>query len=203
VTRIFSARMGFALAWLLAIGAGFAALVRYESRYVESSGVPKRFPADSRVRLHTSLPTLIMFAHPKCPCTRASVEELNRLLVQCSGRVSAQVWFFAPGQYPQEWAHSQLWHSVQAIPGVTAHEDADGAEAKRFGAASSGTVLLYDKNGQLLFCGGITAARGHVGNNAGKTAVISLANARRADIRSCPVYGCSLGDPERTQEPLE
>ena len=53
--------------------------------------------------------------------------------------------------------------------------DDDGAEARRFGAETSGQTLLYDARGALAFSGGITGARGHAGDNAGR------ASLRRAD----------------------
>ncbi len=46
-----------------------------------------------------------------------------------------------------------------------------GAE---LGSSTSGQVLLYDPSGRLAFSGGITAARGHVGDNAGSDAIVGL-----------------------------
>ena len=45
--------------------------------------------------------------------------------------------------------------------------DPGGAEARRFGVATSGHVLLYDTRGDLIFSGGITPGRGEQGDNAG------------------------------------
>ena len=58
------------------------------------------------------------------------------------------------------------WRSAAAIPGVTVHVDHDGGEARRFGAETSGFVVLYDAHGELLFAGGITTGRGQAGDNA-------------------------------------
>ena len=54
--------------------------------------------------------------------------------------------------------------------------DDDGAEARRFGAETSGQTLLYDEHGALLFSGGITGARGHAGDNAGRASLVALLN---------------------------
>jgi hypothetical protein len=137
-------------------------------------------------------PNLVMFVHPQCPCTSASIEELNRILARWRNSVSAQVWFFKPAGFPSEWTQSSLWRSATAIPGVTAHEDADGAQARLFGAETSGYVVFYDARGRLEFRGGITAGRGHAGDNAGEDAIVSLLAGHDAGLRQTPVYGCSL-----------
>ena len=85
-----------------------------------------------------------------------------------------------------------LWPSAAAIPGVAAREDLDGAQARLFGAETSGFLVLYDPRGQLLFQGGITGSRGHAGDNAGEDAVALLLTGRAAGLRQTPVYGCSL-----------
>src|SRR5882672_12720150 len=115
---------------------------------------PEHWPAEAQITLDSKHDTLVMFAHPQCPCTRASMEELNRLLAQSEGRVTARVVFLKPGKFSDDWTKTDLWRSAAAIPGVTVHEDLDGAQARLFGAETSGDVLLYDIHGQLLFKGG-------------------------------------------------
>ena len=39
---------------------------------------------------------------------------------------------------------------------------------------TSGQVVVYDAKGALLFSGGITAARGHMGDNAGRDRITAL-----------------------------
>ena len=140
-----------------------------------------------------------MFAHPRCPCTRASIEELNRLLAQSSGRIAAHVLFFKPSSYPADWTHSELWRTAAAIPGVTVGDDIDNVLARKFGAGTSGYVLLYNPAGQLLFHGGITGSRGHAGDNLGESTVISLALGKSTGVTQTPVYGCSLFNQSNCQ----
>ena len=77
---------------------------------------------------------------------------------------------------------------------IATDDDRIFAEARRFGAATSGYVVLYDMRGQLLFKGGITAGRGHAVDNAGADAIKSLLRGRSADMNRAPVYGCSLAN---------
>jgi hypothetical protein len=133
-----------------------------------------------------------MFAHPHCPCTRASIGELNRLLTLCSGPLEAQVLFIQPKGMAPDWTETSLRKSAAAIPGIKVQLDPDGEEAQRFGAESSGYLVLYSAEGKLLFSGGITAARGHAGDNAGENTVVDLLNGQSTELKHTAVYGCSL-----------
>jgi hypothetical protein len=117
---------------------------------------------------------LVMFAHPRCPCTRASIAELAHVMARAQGSAAATVLFYRPRQFPPGWERTDLWRSAAAIPGVTVRADPEGREAQRFGVVTSGHVLLYDRAGQLLFTGGITGSRGHEGDNAGCDSIIRL-----------------------------
>jgi hypothetical protein len=85
-----------------------------------------------------------------------------------------------------------LWETAAAVPGVRVVRD-DGAEAWRFGARVSGQVMVYDHAGRLQFSGGITGARGHEGDNAGRDAIEALL-AGRPHAASAFVFGCLLFD---------
>jgi len=71
--------------------------------------------------------------------------------------------------------------------------DDNGADAAVFDAATSGQTMLYDAGGRLMFSGGMTGARGHSGDNAGRTALTALINDGRSDTSRTPVFGCLLG----------
>lgn len=140
--------------------------------------------------------TLIMLAHPKCPCTRASVEELSKLMAYGRGRLRAYLLFAKPNGYPDDWSKTDLWMTAASIPGVTVLFDDDGIEADRFGTSTSGQVILYDQTGKLQFRGGITQSRGHSGDNAGRSAVEALVSGRVPERDQTPVFGCPLFDPD-------
>jgi hypothetical protein len=180
--------------WLSAAAAGGWWLHKYEIAQGMVMPTPERWPSMTRIKASRHSDTLVMFAHPRCPCTRASIEELNQLLARCQGKLETRVMFFQPSNYPPEWSHGSLWKSVAAIPGVIAQSDPDGLEARRFGAETSGFVVLYRASGELLFRGGITGSRGHAGDNAGVEAIVSIVNGETAASRQTPVFGCSLLD---------
>src|SRR5436853_328815 len=82
------------------------------------------------------------------------------------------------------------------VPPVGVQGDGEGAEARRFHAETSGTTVLYDGGGKLRFGGGITASRGHEGDNAGSAAVALVAAALdeegSGETAGTPVFGCAL-----------
>ena len=182
----------FGVFWLLAAGIGFVWILNYQSTSGAVGIAPEHWPTGTQITLDSQRDTLVMFAHPQCPCTRASMEELNRLLARTEGKVAAQVFFFKPDKFSGDWVHSDLWKSAAAIPGVVVREDPNGAQARLFGAETSGDVLLYDTHGQLLFKGGITGSRGHAGDNAGENAIVARLQGQAVSLKQTPVYGCSL-----------
>lgn len=181
--------------WLLAASAGAIALLKYESTAGKIGRIPEHWPEGTSISLDRRHPTLLMFAHPKCPCTRASLEELNRILARCGETVTVRILFFKPSNPSAEWEQTASLHrTAAAIPGVEVMDDPDCALALKFGAETSGCVALYTPQGELLFRGGITGSRGHVGDNAGQTALVSLLEGRKTNLKQTDVYGCSLVD---------
>jgi hypothetical protein len=137
-----------------------------------------------------------MLTHPHCPCTRASIEELDQLMAHCQGRVKAYVVLMKPSGVANDWVETDLRTHAMRIPGVSVLVDEDGAETRRFRAETSGQVLLYGPDGRLLFSGGITGSRGHVGDNYGEAAMESLINSGAAANDHSPVFGCPLFNPD-------
>lgn len=182
--------------WVAAVGLGLKGLWNYESTPSRPAQPPANWPADTRLARQSGEPTLVLFAHPHCPCTRATVAELAKLMTDCHGKVTATVLLIRPAGLPKGWERTDLWNSAAAIPGVSVVTDDAGVESHRFGALTSGQTLLYGADGRLLFAGGITESRGHQGDNAGRSAITALVlgHQRPAQSASTPVYGCPLFD---------
>lgn len=182
----------FGVAWLVAVAFGLRVLLNYEATPGHIGTVPQTWRTDARMERATDEPTLVMFAHPRCPCTRASISELAQIMAQIQGRVRAYVLFVEPKTVGAAWDDTSLRRSAAAIPGVTVASDVGGSEARRFGAETSGHTLLFDRNGRLLFNGGITQSRGHAGDNVGESAVVSLVSNHGAERTQTLVFGCAL-----------
>jgi hypothetical protein len=190
----FSIRILLCAAWLLAAAVGVAWMCQYEHTAGNAETTPLHWPSTAAISLDETRDTLVLFAHPKCPCTRATLEELDRLLARGRNKIAAFVFFLQSDELADAWADSDLRKKAAAIPNVTVFNDPQGALAKTFGAQTSGHVVLYSPQGELLFSGGITESRGHSGRNASGIALISRLEREQSSRAETPVYGCSLVD---------
>ncbi|HEV7745514.1 MAG TPA: hypothetical protein VGO56_11005 [Pyrinomonadaceae bacterium] len=186
--------------WLFAIGVGLRFVLAYENTPGTVGGVPRVWPLESGLQRSTKLPTLVMMVHPQCPCSRASIGELAVLLEGRTDLVNAQVVFVRPWEFGDEWEKTELWNKTESIHGVKLSVDPGGAEARRFGSQTSGQVLLYSSQGQLLFSGGITDSRGHAGESEGRTAIVALLTQGQPASDVTPVFGCPLFGKGSKQE---
>jgi hypothetical protein len=180
------------LIWLGVVLAGTFFLTGYANTPGAAGSAPGAWPVSSKLSCNRHQPTFVMFIHPHCPCSAASVEELSQLMAHCRGRVEAHVFFLRPAGMTVEWTQTASWQAAARIPGVTVHRDDDGREARCFGAETSGDAELFDTAGHSVFHGGITAARGHEGDNDGLDAVQALVLQQPARETNTPVFGCSL-----------
>jgi hypothetical protein len=181
-----------AVLWLCVAVIGFALLSAYGYAPGKTSQAPTHWPSSSAIPRTSGIPTLVMFAHPHCPCTRASLGELEKIAARCQGKVAIKVVVFSPTKKDADWAQTDLWNTAAAIPGVEVVRDLDGTEARRFHASISGQTLLFDDRGDLVFAGGITFARGHAGDNAGRDAIESYLLDGTKQFPKTPVFGCPL-----------
>lgn len=178
------------IAWVSLAAGGCVWLAAYGLTEGASGDVLSRHPVLASGR-STGQYQLEMFIHPRCPCTRASVAQLAQVISRCGDRVQAVVWVFHPDDEPT-WGHTDLWDAAETIPGVIVNPDRQGQRAAAFGAMTSGHVLLYDRGGDLVFSGGITAARGHEGDNLGCASVVELLKVGTSSVAQSPVFGCPI-----------
>jgi hypothetical protein len=163
-------------------------LWRYSATPGDQSSFLTAWPEGSALRLSPDRPTFVMFLHPKCPCSRASVNELAVALAHAKGGLDAQLVFVQPSATPD----TDLWRQAGAMPGVTARLDRGATEAARFHAKTSGDAFVFAPDGRLLFHGGITTARGEEGDSPGLTAIEAIAAHQSPPVAHMPVFGCPL-----------
>lgn len=180
--------------WLVLVGAGLAVLMNYEYTPGVSTKAPERWPGDVPLKMSHGVPTLVMFVHPRCPCTRASISQLAVLITRHRGKLNAYVFIFQnPNTRTDDWSKTDVWNSAIAIPGVNVFIDNDGARAAAFNAQTSGQTYLYDTHGWLVFSGGITPARGQIGPSDGlknlEAALAAIPSGASHKLTS-RVFGC-------------
>jgi hypothetical protein len=188
--------------WGGAVVAGFTGLLVYGSTPGHAAAAPEQWPPSSEIARAAGRPTLVMIAHPHCPCTRASMSELSRLLAGVRSQPDTWIVVVRPEGTPEGWEEGTIISRAREMIGVRIHVDAGGTEAERFGTSTSGQTLLYAADGRLLFRGGITAARGHEGENAGRRTIAALLDEHAATgaAATTKVFGCPVDEAEATRE---
>ena len=180
--------------WLSAAVAGMAVMWTYQARPGLGADAPARWPGESTLPFDRAKQTLLVWIHPRCPCTHATVRELDRLLTHLPGDVNCRVVISQPPGCDESFLQTSLTSTVGRLSRAEVIVDRDQIEAKRFGVSTSGQVLLYDRDARLTFAGGITASRGHEGDNRGTAAIREIFRAAQspACCQGNAVYGCDL-----------
>jgi hypothetical protein len=182
------------LVWLLVVGIGFWTLTA-RSFVPGISGNPKlAWPEASGLQRNVGGYTLVVVLHPECPCSQATLEELDSIVAQCSSRLAVRVICMQYDDMAEPIERSRIWLRAKRISGVTVVKDMHSEKVRQFDAETSGETRLYGPGGGLLFRGGITASRGHVGDNPGQEAIIDFVTrgVRAGAPIVTPVFGCSL-----------
>ncbi|MDB5313248.1 MAG: hypothetical protein JWO38_7450 [Gemmataceae bacterium] len=174
--------------WIAAVAGGFWVWERYD---VTAGGV--RLPPAVAADPAPGRWQLTLLAHPRCPCTRATLGELAEVLREAPG-LSARVVFVRPAETADGWERGESWDVASWIPGVEVATDPDGAEARRYGAETSGQAVLSDPTGRVVFRGGLTKTRGLTGESPGRRAVLAWVEGG-AGPAGAPVFGCALFAP--------
>lgn len=191
---------GLSLLWLGGVVWGLGWLADYSNRPGSAATAPATWPVESRVAHDATRPTLLMLLHPRCACSRASVGELAEIAARGAGAAQIVVLFVRPPDVTDDWEKSELWSEAARIRDATLWVDDGGAEARRFGATTSGHALLFASDGHLLFSGGVTSSRGHPGESPGRAALLALLQGESAATTATPVFGCDLFDPAPSED---
>lgn len=191
--------------WAVLIGSLLLGLGHYSMREGKRGLVP---------RLVENQPGLVahFFLHPQCPCSAASVEELDRLMTRLGAKsdllVTAHV--FEPENATNDWAGSEMVARLKRMPGVQVQMDPLGKQGETLGVKSSGHLLVYH-DGVLRFSGGLTALRGHAGrSDSGEAAYLALTGEHKNEwmtdvdwvVFGCPILGDFPAERKTFGEPL-
>ncbi|HEX4383605.1 MAG TPA: hypothetical protein VH083_11665, partial [Myxococcales bacterium] len=116
------------LVWALLVGAGLYWFGKYKTTPGVQLDAPRLWPAASSVKLAPGRSSLLLFLHPQCDCSRATLEEL-KVILNGAPNASASIVVEQLDGVPLQGGPWQ-----ESIPGATVFIDKDGVEARRFGA---------------------------------------------------------------------
>lgn len=192
--------------WAAVVVTGLFWLYQYGNTPSFNAAAPRQWPEVTGVVRNAETPTLLVFLHPHCPCSRATVSELEKLTARTAGTLAASVVFLHPDEVASDWHEASLWRRTCEIPGLTVVDDVGCMVTRQFGVTTSGQALLYDPAGRLKFNGGMTPARGHAGDNAGCEMIFSYVREGSSRLAAsggtCSVYGCPLFHSSETTAAL-
>ena len=184
--------------WLSGCLAAFSTAMRYDFNPGRLGPPLIRWPEGTALTRTPGRETVVAFLHPRCVCTRASVTQLVRTL-QRAPQADLIVSVFVPPAEPAAdrpaWETGEYVQAVrQDLPQARVVFDEGGVEARRFGALTSGTMLVYSGDGREVFRGGITNRRGGEDDNPGlRRFARAVTDAETAGAtKSSPVFGCPL-----------
>jgi hypothetical protein len=197
-SKVFSQKVVFPVLWLLSALAAFSYINRYSTRPGAVGELPPRSEIQ-RILSNNDQTSIILFVHPKCVCSDATVDELKDLLSQFEKKQQPQVYvqFYYPADKTPEWAkESDLYKKLSLFKDWHLRLDQAGGQAFAWGAMTSGYAIMVNKQGNVIFNGGLTVTRGHRGENIGKSGLkkaISFYSELSPDTPlQGPTFGCSL-----------
>ncbi len=185
------------LAWSVSLAILLLGLIAYGQTPGALNEPPQG--ASFNHELDTTRYTLMVAVHPRCPCTAASLHELDRIIRQSQDRLHVTMLVYRPANQIDEWTVPKAIDNMEQHDNVIWKWDEEGKAAQAIGCMTSGSVVLYSPDRKPLFWGGITSSRGHTGNNAGSQAILSILETGTVRLRTNPVYGCSLVTPDVSQ----
>ena len=154
----------------------------YDNTPGAAADAPAAWPAESALARDPAAPTLVMLAHPRCDCTRASLGELAELLARVTvgrGRSSCSS---GPAAWPAAGSRPALWRSG----GTDSRRHGRARRRRRRGAAVRRPDVGPDAavrraTARLLYSRRHTGARGKSGDNTGRATFWWLWSTARAD----------------------
>jgi len=182
--------------WIGALAWGLRTLWAFSAAPGPAAEAPPLWPEGTPLHRAPDRGALVLFLHPLCPCSRATLAELARALGSGAPADNVHVVFLQPEEPSEAWRESATWEEAGRLPGALRHLDEGSRVARRFGARTSGQALYYDAAGRLRFQGGLTPARGHEGYSPGRATVEALLRGRPGPEGApvTPVFGCQLGE---------
>jgi len=180
-----------ALIWAGTVGAMYQSIRRFETTAGRGAEAPAAWPASSRIVPARDRWTLVMLIHPHCSCSRASLQELERIVEMSGPSLETYVLVYRPSEFRAGWENTDVVDAASRVQRAHVVMDTNGQEARRFGAFTSGQTFLFDRDGRRRFSGGITSLRGHAGVNRGSMDVVDIVRSK-VPQGAHPVFGCAI-----------
>ncbi|HZW06526.1 MAG TPA: hypothetical protein VFF65_05335 [Phycisphaerales bacterium] len=196
-------RLAVAIAgWCVVVAACSAALHLWSRQPGGSDSPPAVMPQSLHHYQTPGRPTLLVALHPRCPCSRATVANLQRALRAPDRRCTVVAFIYAPRG--EVWTDTDLVARLSSLPDLQKVIDPEGAAAASLGMHTSGHVVAYNDAGVLAFTGGVTPSRGEEGDCPSLDALIGAITpsgdpaTSQSGFAGASVFGCPLCNQTQT-----
>ncbi len=135
---------------------------------------------------------VVMALHPKCPCTRTTLAELERLLAIESQSTRCTFLVSMPSNQSLSWIDTDTTSFAKNLPNSFLVIDVDSKVSHQLGLKNSGALLVVQSDGTISFSGGITSGRTCSVKNPGSEAVLALIRREPLQDITTPTFGCVL-----------
>lgn len=186
------------LVWFVSVAFGFSTMMIHDTKPSQEAAAPLTMYKEEAQLADDRNFTMVVFLHPRCPCSVATLDCLDRLLARPENakKMRAVVYLVCPPGTDRDWA-APLYEKCKTLPSARIAFDDCGRTANKYGARSSGQVLLYSPQGELVFSGGLTNARGQFGESGAELAIQEIISRKSTttvgqSFFRHPVFGCAL-----------
>lgn len=177
--------------WIFVILAGVSALARFAYVPGDAANAPKSWPILTRLPAPANRPEILVFLHPKCGCSQATLRNLETMLPEIGEKAVVKLVLNDLGD-PKLLEESRAFSTAKTLKNITLVVDHNGFETNAFEVKTSGQVMLYDESGRLVFAGGLTPFRGHEGVSEGELSIVKWLNQRDMTWKTTSVFGCAM-----------
>lgn len=176
-----------ALLWVAVVGMGMTQLHGYMNTPGQADAAPTSLSVGDGFERLPGQPHMLVFIHRQCPCSKATLQQLID-----QGEKSLPMTVVWIGDADDAGRNAKALQALADRLKAQTLSDTDGRLAERFGARTSGHVVVYDADGALAYTGGLTPGRGMVGPSGGVLALVDIAGGQAPDHAALPVFGCPL-----------
>ncbi len=188
------------IGWIGLCVLGYFLLMQYDFRPGAIGAPLGDWPTESAIAPVQDKMNLLVFIHPRCGCTEATIKELiGTLRGKSDIMVTAVTYLPRPNEADPVWTNGKYIQTIRSqVAPMRLVLDSEGVEARRFGVSTSGTIVVFDRACKEVFRGGITSRRGAEGDSLGKRRLERLLSGEKTTESEGPnpVFGCSFENCE-------
>ena len=191
-TLITGALVLAACIWAATVAAMYQSIGRFETTPGREAAALASWPVKSRITPARGRWTLVMLMHPHCGCTRASIEELERIIEMSGASMQTNVLVYRPAEFQSGWEKTDVLEAAMRSSREPGSLSTLMVRRLVSSAASlPARPIFMTPEGKLRFSGGITSLRGHAGINRGSMDIVDIVHAK-ATQSAHPVFGCAI-----------